>query len=251
MESIISIPIWDVGIEQFQFTENFVNQCLSMTEGDFGLVIIDNASPYPSTREFLDSVKDPRLKVIRNVRNVGYGSATNQGLKWGLAHGAEYCIVLNNDIYVNFPSWLLDFIYPLRENHKMLLGARVIVDNGMTDLDGKGCIPYAEGWGLAFHKDFIRDVGYFDTAYHNYYEDVDISIRASLAGYPVTQSSAFVWGSNGHIGVAHYLGGVLLHAGGSTGYSQDARDYGFNFNKTTQQSRDYFARKWGLEPKAV
>lgn len=246
MQTVIVVPCWDLDENQGFFTNKYVTDCLKSDIGDSCLVVVDNGSEYKPTRVFLDSVKDSRYKLIRNKKNLGYAKACNQGVKWGLASGADYFVLSNNDILLGSEDWLNEFLAPLRENHKILLGARVIVDNGMTDIDGNGCIPYAEGWMVGFHRSLTDQIGLpFDPMFASYFEDVDLGVRAALAGFPIVQSPAFRWRSNGHISVAIFEDGIARHISGSTGYVRPD----FNWSKVTNESRDYFTKKWGLEPK--
>lgn len=246
METVISVPVWDLDENQFYYTHRFVTEVLEKTTGDFCLAIVDNGSEYEPTRSFLDSVKDQRFKLIRNRKNLGYAKGANQGIKWGLANGATYGVIMNQDIFINVPQWLQYFIEPLRENPKQLIGARVIPDNGLTDIDGNGCIPYAEGWMVAFEKSLVDAIGLpFDATIHSYFEDTDLSVRATLAGFPVIQSDCFSWASNGHISVAHFISGVATHIGGATGYARPDSDW----SRITRESREYFTKKWNLTPK--
>lgn len=254
---VISVPVWDFDENQGYFTHRFISECLEKTEGDFTIVAVDNHSTYQPTLDYINSIKDPRFKLITNLKNLGYAKAANQGIKWGMAHGAQIGVISNNDIIINTPSWLNEFVSPLRTNPKQLIGARVIPDNGMTNIDGMGCIPYAEGWLVAFDRSLLDKIGGepFDRNFHSYFEDCDLSVRATLAGYPIVQSDCFAWGSDEHISVAKFLGGVVSHVGGASGYERADFSPRFNpkhnFATVTQESRNYFAKKWGLVPKVA
>lgn len=237
-ETVIAVPVWDSSADQGDFTVNFVTKVLAFTVGDFALCVIDNASPYRRTRDFLDMSKDPRLKVIHNNENVGYGRALNQGIRWGLENGAQYFIAINNDVEVINPNWIEEsFVKYLRENPKQLLGARWIDFNDNCKFSGK-TIPYLEGWLLAFEKCFVDDVGLFDETFHSFFEDVDISMRAELEGYIVRQSPDFEWVRWSGIPTR----GSLYHYYGCSTYKTPS----FDWRKVTSESLTYFKKKWGL-----
>lgn len=243
MEVIISVPIWDATVEQTDFTENFLFKVLS-TKGDWHLCIVDNASTSPETLKLLSDITDPRITVIHNESNKGYSVAANQGIFWGLERGATYGVVMNNDVELITSDWLeQSFIEPLRNNPKQFIGARLIDFNEATDYDGKGIIPYLEGWLIAAHKDFWNETKGFDESMLAYHEDVDLSIRAVLAEYPLVQSEDFDWVP--FSGVA--LKQTVFHYYGRTGYVRPD----FDWRKITEDSHKYMMKKWGFEKQAT
>ncbi len=230
--TVIAVPVWDSD-EQTQFTCNFVYQMQDMAEGDWLVVIIDNASPSVYTREFLDSLDDPRFHVIRNETNLGYGRAANQGIQYGFEHGCEWGIVINNDVVFQDPRWIENaFLKDLRVNPNWLMGARYIDFNLGTAYDGANIVPYLEGWLLAFHKDLWLDLGGFDNEMFVWHEDVELCIRAVKQGYKLVQSEAFRW-----VTVSKCDNPPVHHIYGQTGFAK------LNFNAISQVSRDYVIKK--------
>lgn len=241
MRVVVSVPVWDYNEIQFTHTNNLIEQFQNSVNGDWLLVIVDNGSTFEITKWALDSIDDPRIHIIRNETNFGYGKAANQGIKYGLDNGCEYGVVLNNDVVFNNPDWIHDsFVQYLEQNKDWLMGARYIVDNGMTDF-GNGCIPYLEGWCYAFHKDLWVALGGFDENYLAYMEDVDLCKRAVDAGYTLVVSPSFEWAREGGFSVARFVKGDITHIGGRTGYSRPD----FNFWDVTVKSIEYFKNKFG------
>jgi len=233
-ETVIVIPVWD----QLRFTIVSVNQILDMTEGDYALLVVDNGST-DKTPEFLAEMraKHPdRLFTITNPENRGYPTALNQGIAWGEERGCEYYLCLNNDIIITERGWLECFIGPLREDPRQLVGARLIDFNDLVRFEGH-TIPYLEGWALALHRQFLKDVGRFDEAFSpGWFEDVDISYRAVRAGYKLTQSPCFAWRD-----MFVQIKGPVRHLYGQTGFRK------LDFAPIAKRNRAYFARKWGFE----
>lgn len=216
------IVAWDNLIH----TSRFVKQCLDqeVTVGDIEVILVDNGST-DGTQEWWATIpQNDRYGVcVRNAENLGYPAALNQGLQ--MARG-EYLVCLNNDIIVRTKgAWLQDFLQPLRWDKKILLGARMIHGNAIVEVDG--WVPsYLEGWCLAFHRDFLDDVGYFDEVYSPaFVEDVDICWRATRHGYDVVQSPCFDWTPQGYM-----IRGVLYHIYGQTTYVP--RDMGGHMEDT-------------------
>lgn len=60
------------------------------------VLIIDNASD-DNTLQILRSMGHPRLRLIRNDRNLGVGTAFNQGMRQAREYGADWMMVLDQD----------------------------------------------------------------------------------------------------------------------------------------------------------
>lgn len=219
-ETVISVPIWDSD-EQSNWTLSLIDQMCNQNtmRGNFHLVLVDNASPSLITQQALCKLADSgpeQVTVLRNEKNEGYGKAANRGIFYGLSMGAEYGIILNNDITIQDPDWLENaFISHLRKNPKQLMGARYIDFNGNAMYDGKHVTPYLEGWCLAFHRLFVENVGLFDSEIFNWHEDAELCIRAMKQGYALTQSPAFEWN-----GLQPMIRGPIIHAKGQTGFAK-------------------------------
>lgn len=79
-------------------TQDKLRQCLAAIEPDHEVIVVDNASsdgsPEMVYRDF------PRVKLIRNRNNRGFGAANNQGIE---AASRELVLFLNSDAYA-FPG---------------------------------------------------------------------------------------------------------------------------------------------------
>lgn len=148
--------------------------------------------------------------------------------------GSRFFVNLNNDIIVRDVDWLEKIIFPLRENDRRLVGARMIDFNEATRFDGH-IEPYLEGWCLAFSRLFVRELGMFDDDIFLWHEDVELSLRARRAGYEVMQCPAFEWNSFWAIPVR----GPLLHLYGMTGFRR-----GLDFTTISAESKEIVRRKY-------
>ena len=236
-ETVISVPIWD-SEEQSQWTLALIDaaQNPSIMTGNVHLVLVDNASPSSVTQEALraaEAIKHNRLTVLRNETNEGYGKAANRGIFYGLGLGAQFGIIMNNDITIGDPNWVEEaFVRHLRANPRQLMGARLIDFNGDAIYDGHNVTPYLEGWCIAFHRSFVENVGLFDGAIFNWHEDAELCIRAVKNGFPLAQSPAFEWD-----GIKPMIRGPLVHACGKTGFKK------LDYSSIAQASREYVTRK--------
>ena len=238
--TVIAVPVFDRSETQTRYTIEFVDQMQRGVVGNWLCVIVDNGSTSEHTQGFLAQLDDPRFHVIHNETNLGYGAAANQGIAYGIEHGAEYVCVINNDVEFLNPNWIEEaFLKYLRDNPTWLMGARMIEQNAWTDFDGRGYIPYLEGYLYVCHKDLWLDLNGFDPKFIAYFEDVDFCLRAKQAGYELVQSPDFEWYDAAGFKNATPAWVPIHHFGGATGYQPD-----FDYQSVTKDSMAYFRSKW-------
>lgn len=214
------IPVWNnVGL-----TQQLLDVLCEFTPSS-ELIIVDNCST-DGTLEYVKGLKEshPELLIVapRLTYNMGFAKAVNVGLR--IASG-DVIIVLSNDVTIVTLDWLEDLKRTVEENPKALCGPMIIATNTWTQKADGECIPYQAGWCLAFNRQFLKDVGYLDENYELFYEDVDISYRAMLAGYSLVEIPE--------------LG--LFHLGGGSGRLLEKP------MRLCLQSRRQFAKKFQIE----
>jgi hypothetical protein len=79
--------------DQALFVGQAVASALGQTFADLEVIVIDDASA-DATPVILSSIKDPRLKVLRQDRSLGPGGARNRGIE---AAGGEFIAFLDSD----------------------------------------------------------------------------------------------------------------------------------------------------------
>jgi GT2 family glycosyltransferase len=171
---------------------------------DFATVVVDNGS-HDGSVEFI-AASHPDVEVIRLDRNRGFGAAMNIAIR---ELASDYTACLNNDTIAD-RSWLEELVACLEHHpHAAAVSSKML---DMTDehlIDDCGDIltfyfkAYPRGHGEAdegqydeesevfgasggaslWRSEVIRRLGYFDEDLFAYYEDVDLSFRARLAGY--------------------------------------------------------------------
>ena len=65
--------------------------------GDVSVLFCDNASS-DGTGQWLASLRDPRVSVMSNVQPMSVAQSWNAMLRWTFKQGAEYALVVNNDV---------------------------------------------------------------------------------------------------------------------------------------------------------
>lgn len=178
------------------------------TNVDCGVVVVDNASSDGSA-EMLRSMF-PRVHVIRNDRNEGFSIANNQGIRYALAKGSKYVLLLNNDVEITDSNWLQKFIAVMESDSKTgVVGCKLAYPDGRIQHAGGVValqVPYNRGEEqndrgqydraefmdfvtgavLLIRSDVVRQIGLLDEGFSPLYcEDTDWCLRAKLYGYKV------------------------------------------------------------------
>jgi len=203
MRVVVVIPNWNEKEALARCLESLQSQSRKVT-----IVVVDNGSIDNSAGMVQQSFPD--VKLIRNPKNLGFTGGVNPGLQWAIDKNYDYAALLNNDAVAD-ERWA-EYLTEFMESHpKAGIATSKICDLKKTHLDSTG-----EGysvWGLSFPRgrgepfsgkydkdtwifgasggasiyrtEMLRQIGLFDDDFFAYYEDVDISFRAQLAGWKV------------------------------------------------------------------
>ena len=208
--------------------KHFLRQCLeSIYASDIDheeteIFVVDNASP-DHTPQYIahhfPKKSHPRLQIISNSRNVGFGRANNQALK--RAKG-EYVLFLNPDTLLHGQTLRRCMEYADRHPGIGGIGTKMLRDNGAFAFESRRSLPtpwvaFCKMFGLStlfpqsrlFGKYYLRyldetqatpidvisgaffmvrrealdRVGGFDEEFFMYGEDIDLSYRLQMAGF--------------------------------------------------------------------
>src|SRR5258708_37117633 len=81
-----------------QMTSECVRSVLAMDATNFEIIIVDNGSTDGSAqilpREF------PQITVLSQKTNLGFAAGCNVGVRYAVAKGTEYVLLLSNDTFV-------------------------------------------------------------------------------------------------------------------------------------------------------
>lgn len=171
---------------------------------DFAIYVVDNGSTDGSVELLRRSYSDVRL--IEFPENRGFSVAKNAAIE---ASSGEFVASLDNDTEAD-PHWLEELVRILDARPDIGFCASMVLDyydRSIIDSigDGYGYIgisfkigseerdtgqftePFevlgASACASIYRRSMLQDVGTFDEDFFAYMEDVDISIRARLAGY--------------------------------------------------------------------
>jgi GT2 family glycosyltransferase/SAM-dependent methyltransferase len=187
------------------------------------------------------------VRVVRHQTNTGFATACNDG---AMTADGEYVVFLNNDTLPS-PGWLDALVaYVDRHPRAAVVGSKLLFPN--DTIQHAGVVFQEDGWPLhlyygfpAHHsavdrsrrfqavtgacmlvrRDVFEQLGGFDTAYMNVYEDVDFCLRAGELGHEVHYC---------HQSVIHHLESLTRHPTETCG--QMSRD--------DHHSQRLYARRW-------
>lgn len=125
-----------------------------------------------------------RATLISQSKNLGYGAAANIGIRHAIAHGAEWFVVINQDVAVNRAA-VDDMTKQLSKLEPCIAGP---FTGGIDCKRWTTILPslrtdYISGSCIAIHRKVIEKIGYFYEPYFLYYEEADYCVRAKRAGF--------------------------------------------------------------------
>jgi len=168
----------------------------SQTVDEFEVVVIDNSG----TGLVQASKVSPRVRVIVNQRNVGFGAAVNQAFR---ASTAPYLATLNDDAVAD-PFWLETLLADAEAHPRTGMFASEVRLAGTGTLDSAGMLmasdgsskqappgPLADandtlfpsGSAALYSRTMLDEIGLFDESFFLYCEDTDLGLRAQWAGW--------------------------------------------------------------------
>jgi GT2 family glycosyltransferase len=194
----IVIPTWN----QAGLLAAALRTLRAQTFADFETIVVDNASTDGTAamlaRDF------PEVRLLRLPENRGFAPATNAGLQ---AAGGEILVCLNNDVECA-SGWLAALVGALdRMPDVGSVASRMLDARRPGVLDAAGDAMSLVAWNVgrgepdgppydvareilsacagaaAYRRTVFEAVGWFDESFFAWFEDVDLGIRAQLAGF--------------------------------------------------------------------
>jgi len=175
------------------------------------IIVVDNGS----TDGSVDAIKEKytKVKVLKNVANLGYTGGNNQGIRTAFEQGADYILLLNNDAeiapdsleilveflesqpkawaaapliyYFNQPNviWSAGGKINPRQATSQMLGTDE-EDHGQFG-DAPLIVDYATGCALMLRRSAVEKFGLLDDRFFMYYEEVEWCGRMQKYGFEV------------------------------------------------------------------
>ena len=172
------------------------------------VVFVDNASSDGSLA--LVRAAYPHLTYVENEANLGFGDGTNRGIEVALEAGAEFVLLVNNDVVLE-PGCLGALLAAELQEPKIGLAGPRVLDRGdpsrvwcaggklnwrqnLSELVGFGepdgpayqgthPVDYVPGCALLVRREVFEAIGLLDGRYFAYHEDLDFCLTAREAGF--------------------------------------------------------------------
>lgn len=199
MKTVVVIPNWNGEEYLRECIDSLLNQSVKST-----IVVVDNGSS-DASREILEAYGKKIVRIYRE-KNYGFTGGVNPGIKYAMENDFDAVALLNNDAVAD-KDWLNHLVSEIRGEIGIVTCSLQTYDKKHMDSTGESMttwgLPYPRGRDSAAgdsmsEKEFIfgasggaslysipmfREVGIFDDDFFAYYEDVDVSFRAQLAGW--------------------------------------------------------------------
>jgi GT2 family glycosyltransferase len=196
-----------------------LDSCKKITYSNYEIILVDNGSTDGSAEYFKNMY--PEIRIIENGTNLGFAEGNNIALRWILANGTDYVLLLNNDTIVdpNFLSELMDVAKNTPEigvvgptvcyyndvNRIQSAGAKIHWNKGKTThftdistIDKIRDVDYIMGCALLAKSDLYTEIGLLNKNYFAYWEETDWCVRAHKAGYRIVHvPKSKIWHKGG------------------------------------------------------
>jgi GT2 family glycosyltransferase len=179
----------------------------SQTLDRFDVVVVDNSGVRRA------HAQGPRMRVIANPRNAGFGAAVNQGFR---DSQALYLATLNDDA-VAHAGWLEALVAAAESHPRAGMFASQVRMAGTDALDSAGMLIAADGSSkqrghgepparfahagdallpsgsaALYRRAMLDQIGLFEESFFLYCEDTDLGLRARWAGWECVYVAAAV-----------------------------------------------------------
>lgn len=192
-----------------QFTLDCLESLGGLDYPTVEVMVVDNGSADKSVSAIRE--RFPAVTVLENGENLGFTGGNNVGLRYALAQGADYGLLLNNDTEVA-PDFLRRLVNAAEadtcigmagptiyyyEQPDVIWSAGGSIDwrRGSTRMVGVNerdegqmgteprTVDFVTGCAMLVRRSVMERVGLFDERFFAYYEETEWCVRAGRAGY--------------------------------------------------------------------
>jgi GT2 family glycosyltransferase len=186
----------------YEDTVKCIYSLQNVTYNNLNLIIVDNGSTDGSGNKLKN--KFPNLTIIALEKNTGYAAGNNVGIRFAMGQGADYVLILNNDVVVDS-----HFLEPLIEVAESSNGIGVVTPKIFYEQESSGIfyaagelnkwlctgvnypgkfrnnpnehiicdVSYVSGCVMLVRHVVFETLGLFDEKFFMYFEDVEFSRR--------------------------------------------------------------------------
>jgi len=245
-QSLTSIVI--LTFNEIKHTKECIESIKKHTPEPHEVIFVDNAST-DGTVKWLKKVvrENSHYKLIENNKNLGFAKGCNQGI---MASSGEYILLLNNDVIVS-NEWLkgmlevlnsapdIGFVGPMTNNIADRQKVTHVKYSSLSEFDGYASqfremhryrrVPARRviGFCMVSKRSLLEQIGVLDERFGiGTFEDDDLCIRSSLAGYRNV-----------------IAGDIFIHHYGSRSFIGN----GINADSAVINNSNLFKDKWSLD----
>jgi GT2 family glycosyltransferase len=180
-----------------------LGKLLALPDAPSRVWLVDNA-PEDGTAALVRE-KFPMVQIIGSGENLGFAAGNNMGMNAALAAGFPFILLLNDDAELE-PGVLTRLYETINSapaigavgpivcygDGRMIwsAGGRIGVRSGLVGhvlyshfASQTYTVDYVTACAVLYRSDAIKQVGMFDERFFMYYEDSDLGVRLSKAGY--------------------------------------------------------------------
>lgn len=204
-ESRVGIVIVNYNAEKYQ--NDSIRSIKQMKYSNYEIIVVDNGSTDNSIKLLKEEF--PEVIIIETNNNLGVAAGNNIGIRHAIKRGAEYILLLNNDIELD--KDLLRILVQKATKQTITVpkiyyfdkkriiwsaGGKVDWNEGRPYHIGIGCpdssrfnheqvVEIAPTCCMLIHKEVFKNVGLMDEKYFMYYDDTDFCIRANQRDFKI------------------------------------------------------------------
>jgi len=176
---------------------------------NFDVIVVDNGSNDGSVKAIQNKFSE--VNVLETGKNLGYAGGNNFGIRYALKKGADFILILNNDVVVDsqlinefINAWQLfpdagvfagKIYYFSQPKVIWYAGAKRVRHTAHFTHIGQGCMDngkdfnsvsetdYASGCAFFVNANVLKKIGLFEEKFFLTFEENDFCYRARRAGF--------------------------------------------------------------------
>lgn len=181
----------------------WIGQCLNSCKG-YPVIVVDNQST-DGTVSFIEKYY-PKVEILCQIKNLGFGAANNIGMKHAIDKGAHYVFLLNQDAYLQ-PETIHELVKVHREHPAFGILSPIHLNSDGSSLDVNFSnyfkinnhfiydalikdvlkpvyeVPFVNAAAWLLPRQTIEVIGGFDFIFYHYGEDDNYCQRVLFHGY--------------------------------------------------------------------
>ena len=200
--NLVDYNIWCLilnwnGIKHLEYMLPSILDCNYNNNTHFLLI---DANSNDSSCDYAKSLNSKKLSIYKLNDNPGWAGANNKGIEYAVKHGADYVVLLNNDMRFS-KNWLIDSMLIFdKYDDAGIVGCKIInsldkfkKSNELYQKHDCNEVRFIPGCCMILPTYIFKNIGLINEEYIFYEEEVDFEHRVKKAGYKLYESNSPVW----------------------------------------------------------